>query len=202
MDISVHPSLSSETYTLHQFIQDHPCRLSFPSPDMTLNTPVTEYGALISTNKEFVNCGDYVRICDGVSNGYNIYLLLFMLFLFSQFDIQIGVLLSCFGINNPPQNFCMLQKLVPVISLLDQPSTNEFDCPLLNLTNDLHILSVSFVVKPVSVVHCCTDSCNFMDSVASINIEREYIASSKLVFVHDPHNYLFCYNIFCTSNSS
>ena len=61
-------------------------------------------------------------------------------YLFSQFDIQFGALLSCCSANtNPPINFYVLQKLALLTSATDKPCTNQFDCPLLTLmTYALH----------------------------------------------------------------
>ena len=121
--------------------------------------------------------------------------------MFPQFDIDIGDLLSCVSISNPSLNLFVLQKLAPLTSASEEPYVNEFHCPLLKLTNDLYVIPVLSVIKPVSIVHSCTNSCKLVDNVTPVHIEREPVACSKLVFLHDVCNSTFCYNIFCTSNS-
>ena len=124
------------------------------------------------------------------------------MYVFSQSDVQIGLLLSCFSVSStPPLNLCVLQKLAPLVSAVEEQCLNDFDCPILNLTNDLYLLPVSYVIKPISIAHCCTQSCIFVDNVSFSRVEREQITSSKLVFLHDLCNTKFCYNIFCTSNN-
>ena len=88
--------------------------------------------------------------------------------------------------NSPPVNQCVIQKLAPLSSEFDEPCTNEFDYPLLQLTNDLPVIPGSFVIKSLSVLHCCTESCKFFNNITSTLLEHEQVVSSKVVFLHDP----------------
>ena len=131
-----------------------------------------------------------------------IYFCLSFLYMFLQFDVQFGVLLSCFVANsNPPGNHRLLQKLEPLLSESGEPCMNEFDCPLLTLTYDLCLIPVSCVSKTISIAHHCTQDCKFVGNVTSIQVEREPVTSSKLIFLHDLSNRTYCYNIFCISNN-
>ena len=62
------------------------------------------------------------------------------------------------------------KKLAVLSSEFDEPCTNEFDCPLLRLTNDLHVMTpVSSIIKSVSVLHSGTESCKFSPFSWSVN---------------------------------
>ena len=69
MDIHVteHPCITTEPCTLHEFMRDKPYRVQCQIPDLTLATPVTEYGAVTVLNMALVYCGDFVKITDEVS---------------------------------------------------------------------------------------------------------------------------------------
>ena len=41
--------------------------MQYQVPNLTLATPVTEYGAVTALNTALVNCGDFVKINDEVS---------------------------------------------------------------------------------------------------------------------------------------
>ena len=101
-----------------------------------------------------------------------------------QFDIDVGVLLSCISVTTPPLNLCVLRKMVPLTSTLKEPCVNKFDCPLLNLTKDLYVIPAPSVIKPISIVHSCTESCKFVIVVNCVQIEREHIVCSKFVLLH------------------
>ena len=121
---------------------------------------------------------------------------------FSQFDIGFGALLSCCSTNtHPPINLCVRQKLAPLTSATDEPCTDQFDCPLLTLTYDLCLTTVSCVIKTMCIVHHCTQACSFFDNVTCSRVERKPVASSKSVFLHNSCNRTYRYNIFYTSNN-
>ena len=82
-----------------------------------------------------------------------------------------GVLLSYVSFNCAPVNQCVIQKLAPLTFRFDEPCTDEFDCPLLCLTNYLCvIIPVSPIIKSVFVLHPGTKFCNF--SLFSWNVKQ------------------------------
>ena len=66
MDIVVHP-IPKEPCSLRQFMRDKPYRVECQVPNLTLATPVMEYGAVTVLNTALVYCGDCVKIDDEVS---------------------------------------------------------------------------------------------------------------------------------------
>ena len=82
-----------------------------------------------------------------------------------------------------------------MVSLDGNPITNEYNCPLLILSHVIFITKSSEIVKSVSVVHECGDTCKFVNKETPRNVEREDISLSRLEYEHD-----FCtnfLNIFC-----
>ena len=79
---------------------------------------------------------------------------------------------------------------------MEEDIVNDYDCPLLELTNELHVVESSTVIREVSVVHECTSSCKYIDKSSSINIERESVSCNQLVLEHDYSNHYYCFNIY------
>ena len=77
--------------------------------------------------------------------------------------------------------------------------TNEYECPLLTLTNTLTGINPADIVTEISVMHECTDSCKFVDNgpLNVLQIERENIRTNRLMYVHDWTNKWYCLNIYC-----
>lgn len=85
-----------------------------------------------------------------------------------------------------------------MLSPLGEEITNEIDCPLLSLSNVVFATRSSFVMKAVSVVHECTDTCQFKNKEVPRNIEREPVSTSRTEFEHDfIGNSMYCLNIYC-----
>ena len=72
---------------------------------------------------------------------------------------------------------------------------NDLDCPLMLLTKRLACVSPSQILCPVSVVHECTETCEFREVLSSRTVEREQIQAIKTEFFHDWNNDMFCLNI-------
>ena len=95
---------------------------------------------------------------------------------------------------------CLVQKLEAQSCPNGDARLDEFDCPLLQLTTEIYAISSKQIVKSVSVVHSCTDSCVLVERNTPNLVERESVPTSKITFTHDLSNNIFCYNVFCTNN--
>ena len=78
----------------------------------------------------------------------------------------------------------------------------EFDCPVIELTKKLFLVSPVVIMGPISIVHLCAGTCTISQEPSTRLYEREEVAltSTQLVFKHDFSNKLYCYNIYCTGN--
>ena len=104
---------------------------------------------------------------------------------------QYGVLMAVFKCSTG-DGYCVVQGFYSMHIL------NDYDCPVLNLSKNIFIISSSNVRRPVNIVHECTPTCQFQETaVASRTIEREDVSSNKLVFMHDRQNSMYCFNIYC-----
>ena len=79
---------------------------------------------------------------------------------------------------------CLLQGFKPLCSADGDQRHNKYDCPLLELTRTVFTLQ-SESVRSVNMVHQCTQSCTFQESLSAETCEREKIMCNKLSFVHD-----------------
>ena len=95
---------------------------------------------------------------------------------------------------------CLVQGFKEVLSF-GQNITDDYDCPLLMLNNDVFDVLVTQLSSSISVVHCCTTTCGFFEEQSHRVIERETVDSNRLVFRHDLTNRMYCLNIYCMNSS-
>ena len=76
---------------------------------------------------------------------------------------------------------------------------NEYDCPILTMTNLIYCIPSSSVHCSVSVVHECTDSCVFVSDNVCKDVEHEKVSIAQLCYHHDWSNNMYCLNIYCMS---
>ncbi len=93
-------------------------------------------------------------------------------------------------------SMCLVQKFEGIESN-GQPIVNEYDCPLLTLTDTITGVYPVNIVIETSIVHECTDSCDFVDDgpLNVLQVERETIQTNRLAYMHDWTNKLYCFNI-------
>ena len=78
------------------------------------------------------------------------------------------------------------------------PITNEYDCPLLLMSHIIFTAKPSEILKAVSVVHECGETCRFVNKETPRNVERENISLARVEYEHDfSTNFMYCLNIFC-----
>ena len=76
--------------------------------------------------------------------------------------------------------------------------TNEIDRPLMMLSNLILAVRSSSILKAVSMVHECSNTCQFVTVPFPSNIERERVSMSRLQYKHDySENNMYCLNIYC-----
>ena len=93
---------------------------------------------------------------------------------------------------------CIVRGLEDVQTPTLTPILNEFDCPLLKLTQCIFTLRPQELVKAVSIVHYCTESCRFIDKEGIRNVEREDVTFVGIEFKHNfIDNNMFCLNVYC-----
>ena len=108
-----------------------------------------------------------------------------------------GILLACCKAVDG-RAACIVRALEEVQTPLGVPIMNEFDCPLLSLTHTIFTVKSLEIVKAVSVIHECTESCQFIDKESARSVEREDVTFSRIEFQHDfIGNNMFCLNVYC-----
>ena len=81
-------------------------------------------------------------------------------------------------------------------------TTDEFDCPIIILTNEIASVLPSTIMGPVSIIHSCSASCKIVSKPIYRTIEREKVQQTddQLAFIHDISDKLYVLNIYCTGN--
>eukprot|EP00731_Ephydatia_muelleri_P006261 Em0003g509a len=143
-----------------------------------LTDKVLEYRALICSERSLVNSGENIE------------------FVTSYDQFMYGILLATFTTHNAA--WCLVQGILPLVSLDNQPILNPYDCPLLELSNTIFCTPSCNIKRPAPLVHECTDTCIFQETMQARTVERENILCSKLVFQHDWSNPTYCCNVYCT----
>ena len=115
-------------------------------------------------------------------------------------QILFGELLNCF--HSLSGSWIIMRLFEPVTSESNERICDEFNCPILELTNNIHLCLVSQVLTPVSIVHSCTESCKFKTtSTMTRLVEREQIPIGDITFEHDWTNSFYCLNIYNINTS-
>ena len=94
------------------------------------------------------------------------------------------------------ESFCVLQGCDEFV-VNSEPVLNEYECPLLAITNRIFSADCSQIKQAVSIVHECSDSCTFDWGSSCRRIEREASGEKALVYTHDWTNMLCCLNVYC-----
>ncbi len=78
--------------------------------------------------------------------------------------------------------------------------TNELDCPLLTMADNIFILESFAIGNAVSIIHECSNSCKFVSKQWPRNIEREQCLTSQIEFQHDYSNSMYFFKwVLCKS---
>ena len=149
------------------------CLSSLQSPPFTLHFDniqpqdvVEEFGGVIAQNGRLVHTDEFVELHSSHHEvcSYLLYIELEHARSLSFFCIQIryGILLLCCKVADG-RTACTVCSLEEILTPLGIPIMNEFDCPLLSLTHTIFTMKPPEILKAVSVVHQCTESCQFID---------------------------------------
>ena len=93
-------------------------------------------------------------------------------------------------------SFCLIHCLSKMTSPSGQELTNEFDCPLMELEDNLETVLSSRIYGIVNIVHECTETCVFRESTELQTIEREETPRLGLIYYHDNCNNIYSLNIY------
>ena len=121
----------------------------------------------------------------------------------SFMQIDFGLLAACFHVRRERKgaSYCIVQLYEPM-DTFGIPVINEFDCPLLSLTNLFRCVLSYTISQSVSVIHECTPSCTFQRLNTATQVEREVVVSQNLSFQHDfCNNNLYSFDIYCMHSS-
>ena len=91
---------------------------------------------------------------------------------------------------------CIVRELTEVTAIDDQQLHNEYDCPLLTMTNELHIMRTSSILTAASIMHEYSTSCTFLQTADALSRERETVTVSTHTYKHDYNNKIFCQNVY------
>lgn len=136
----------------------------------SLEDLVTVHGGVIACNKALLNVGDCVATTDPL--------------------VKYGVLLACYKVE-ASKAVCLVRELKQILSDNMEPILNQYDCPLLMLTEHIFDILVSDLISSISAVHMCTDSCIVIEENSSRVFEREKIDANRTIFKHDWTNHMY-----------
>ena len=144
------------------------------------------YNAVMGDDR-LINTGECIEIRDG--NDVSI----MHAFMSNYVTLQAvyGILLSCLE-GARGETFCVA-RLFTSLSI-----TNEYDCPILTISDSLILIPSIKVLRSVSILHLCNSDCIFLsDSSCTRSIERQLVNVSSLSFKHNFSNDLYFLNIYC-----
>lgn len=103
------------------------------------------------------------------------------------------LLVACFKDCKYSASYCLVRPMHFVDDSSGGNVLNEYDCPLLTITN----LVLLLIHHSVSVVHECTTSCTITQSSVPARLEHENVQVSGVLHEHNFCNKLYCHNIYC-----
>jgi hypothetical protein len=95
---------------------------------------------------------------------------------FYTLQTKYGILLACCKTEDG-RSVCIVRGLETLEMPPGSPIMNEYDCPLLSLTRTIMAVKPLEILRAVSIVHQCTESCRFIEKESARNVEREDIAT-------------------------
>ena len=107
-----------------------------------------------------------------------------------------GLLLACFSNCEDHTAYCLVRLLQPM-DIFGEPVCNEYDCPILNLSNLIYCIPSTYISHAVSVVHECTTTCSFITNNSIKRIEQENVNVCLISYNHDWSNKMYCLNLYC-----
>jgi hypothetical protein len=107
--------------------------------DVTMDSMVLSYGAVITQSTVMANCGDFVKKTNP--------------------EVIFGVILCIFQDQLSSKHFCLIRKIDVVVDAQQQPIVTEFDCPIVEVSFTCYVVSAHSVISPVSLIHLCNHLC-------------------------------------------
>ena len=88
--------------------------------------------------------------------------------------------------------------VAPLLCIVcDNPMASQLCNHLVELSNDVFTTSSDSILKAVSIVHDCSNTCVFQESASVQTMERERVVCNQLEYHHDWTNRLYCFNVYC-----
>ena len=117
-------------------------------------------------------------------------------------DAKFGVMLVACKPKYRGTAFCLIQAFQPLTTSRGEAVLNDCDCALFELSNKVIAIAATNIKRAVSFVHQCSATCHFEEGPTPVQIEREPMSQTKLHFIHDFSNKMYCYNWYCISPTS
>ena len=103
--------------------------------------------------------------------------------------------------NGKSENWVLLSELEVAKDEEENIIFGKFSSPLLSLTTVMRSVPSTALVKKVSVVHNCTNSCQFNMGEQQILEERELCSREGYIYQHDLSNKTYILNRFYLGES-
>lgn len=156
---------------------------------------VHQYSAVIGSNHKVINSQDFVAYTslNDVSAPCEVHIAIENSLCYFSLQLQYAQLLTCFECDD--RYYCIV-KPFHLITVLHEKVCNEIDCPLLEKENRIKVIRSRNIIRAVSIVHQCTNTCSFTATLMTKTVEREDVNSQNVQYKHDRSNNMYCLNIY------
>ena len=117
-------------------------------------------------------------------------------YFYSQGQCCVGEFLICYNSQSSGDQ-CIVRPYDPVTVPDGRSITNEFGCSLLEPREGIQSFPPHYIVRPVSIIHECSATCEFKKTEVLQTVEREEVQVEQLTYEHDWSNSHYCLNIYC-----
>ena len=110
-----------------------------------------------------------------------------------------GLFVASFSVREGG-SYCIMQLFEPMDSF-GIPITNDYDCPLLSLTNLFHCIPAHYILQSISVIHECSPTCNLQCVYTSSTVERLSVSAETCLYMTSVIMYIHLMYTVCILSS-
>ena len=108
---------------------------------------------------------------------------------------EYGQLIACLLLNQSNTCTCLVHCYERV-EVGGVPILNDRDCPLLFQLPVITAVPATSIMGAASIIHECSDRCDYKHERAIVKAEREEVSSDLLVYKHDYNSTEYCLNVY------
>ncbi|XP_028413872.1 uncharacterized protein LOC114536720 [Dendronephthya gigantea] len=143
-------------------------QVAIEAAGLPYDTEVTSFKAVLSERQTLINSGSAIVYVD------------------DQHQHHLGIFKKGIKIKNPDQEVVAVEEVRFAKDELENQIFGAFQCPKVELTGQVKLLSPQCVIEQVCLIHdCSAGRCCYKESQTTVTVEREAVSKATYKFVHN-----------------